>query len=164
MPSIDVNVMVPHASVDVAVPNALLISLASGLQPKVKPVPPVVMVGAVRSSVHVVVLDAVDVLPHASLAIHVLVCDREQPVLTTAPSLCNKVVAPHASVAVAVPRAAFIDEATGLQPRDVAVPPVVNDGPVLSLVHVTVLEIVDVLLQASFAVNVLVCERPQPVL
>ena len=71
---------------------------------------------------------------------------------------------PQPSVALAVPSAAFIAEAVGLQPSDVAVPPVVIDGPVLSLVHVTVLDIVDVLPQPSLAVNVLVCERPHPVL
>ena len=43
--------------------------------------PPVVIEGAVTSSVQFAVLDAVDVLPHASVAIHVLVCDRPQPVL-----------------------------------------------------------------------------------
>ena len=35
---------------------------------------------------------------------------------------------------------------------------------VLSKVHVTVLEVVDVLLHPSLAVKVLVCDRPQPVL
>ena len=37
-------------------------------------------------------------------------------------------------------------------------------GGVLSSVHVTVLEVVAVLLQASLAVNVLVSERSQPLL
>ena len=81
------TVVGPHASVVLAVPNALLISLAAGLQPKLKLVPPVVIVGGVESSVHVTVLDAVDVLPHASVANHVLVCDREQLLLTIGASL-----------------------------------------------------------------------------
>ena len=46
----------------------------------------------------------------------------------TAPSVNDKVGEPHSSVAVAVPRAALISEAEGLQPSDVAVPDVVIDG------------------------------------
>ncbi len=63
LPSLDVTVGSPHASVAVAVPNAPLISPADGLQPSDVDVPPVVSVGGVRSSIHVTVLDAVDVLP-----------------------------------------------------------------------------------------------------
>jgi hypothetical protein len=43
------------------------------------------------------------VLLQASIAVNVLVCDRSQPVLTIEPSLEVIVIAPHASVAVAVP-------------------------------------------------------------
>jgi hypothetical protein len=46
--------------------------------------------------------------------------------------------------------------AVGLHPRVVAVPVAVIDGGVRSLVHVTVLEVVEVLPQPSLAVNVLV--------
>ena len=52
--------------------------------------------------------------------------------------------------------------ATGLHPSVFVVPPVVSTGPVLSEVHVTVLDVVAVLPQPSLAVKVLVCERPQP--
>jgi hypothetical protein len=62
-----------HASVAVAVPSALLISPADGLHPRDVPVPPVVNTGGVRSAVQVTVLDAVEVLPQASRAVHVLV-------------------------------------------------------------------------------------------
>ena len=68
------------------------------------------------------------------------------------------VTAPQASVAVAVPKAASISLAEGLQPRVVAVPVAMIDGGVLSLIHVTVLEAVDELPQPSDAVNVLVCD------
>ena len=163
-PSLCVKVVKPQASVAVAVPNALLIAPALGLQPSVKLVPPVVKVAGLLSSVHVAVLAAVEVLPQASLAIHVLVCDREQPELTTGPSVGDKVGVPQASVAVAVPSAEFIFPAEGLQPNARAAPPVVIVGAVTSAVHVTVLDTVAVLLHASLAVNVLVCERPQPVL
>ena len=60
---------------------------------------------------------------------------------------------------MAVPSALLIDETTGLHPSDAAVPPVVNVGGVLSLVHVTVLDIVAVLPQSSVALNVRICER-----
>jgi hypothetical protein len=74
-------VVAPQASLAVAVPKALLISPADGLHPSVVVVPPVVITGGVRSAVHVTVLDAVAVLPQASLAVNVLVCEREHPVL-----------------------------------------------------------------------------------
>ena len=73
-----------------------------------------------------------------------------------APSLVVIVVGPQASVAVALPRAASISLAAGLQPSVLAVPLAVMDGEVRSDVHVTVLEAVAVLPQASLAVNVLV--------
>src|SRR6185436_2548244 len=125
-------------------------------------VPLAVIVGGVASLVHVTVLAAVAVLPQASTAVNVLVCERPQLLLLTDPSdEVILVTAPQASVAVAEPRAALISDAAGLQPRDVAVPLAVIEGGVLSWVHVTVLAAVAVLPQASTAVNVLVCERPQ---
>ncbi len=49
----------------------------------------------------------VAVLPQSSVAVNVLVCVRSQPLLITAPSLeVIFVMLPHASVAVAVPKAA----------------------------------------------------------
>ena len=73
LPSLCVTVGTPHASVAVAVPNAVLSTTASGLHPNVNPAPPVKIVGGVTSAVHVTVLDAVDVLPQKSLAVNVLV-------------------------------------------------------------------------------------------
>ena len=70
-------------------------------------------------------------------------------------SLVVIVTGPHASVAVAEPRAALISEAEGLQPRVVAVPDAVIVGGVTSAVHDTVLEVVALLPHASTAVNVL---------
>ena len=63
---------------------------------------------------------------------------------------------PHASVAVAVPSAAFMSLADGLHPNVSVVPLGDNVGGVISYVHVTVLDEVDVLPQPSFAVKVLV--------
>ena len=72
-PSLEVIVVLPQASVAVAVPSALLISAVDGLHPSVVVVPPVTITGAVLSAVHVIVREAVAVLPQASLAVHVLV-------------------------------------------------------------------------------------------
>ena len=119
-------------------------------------------VGGVTSLVHVTILVVVAVLPHASITINVLVCDSVHPTVETVPSLCVIVGAPHASVAVAEPNAVFIADRVGLQPRVVLLYVPVNTGDVTSLVHVTVLEAVDVLLQASVAVKVLVCDLVQP--
>ena len=73
--------------------------------------------GDVLSLVHVTVLDTVAVLPQASLAVNVLVCDLAQPLLVIAPSLEVIVGVLQASVAVAVPHAAFISACDGLQPK-----------------------------------------------
>ena len=161
LPSLEVIVVLPHASVAVAVPSAALISAADGLQPSVVVVPLVVTTGAVLSTDHVIVLDAVAVLPHASIAVNVLICEREQLLLTIPPSLEVTVVFPQASVAVAVPSAPLISAADGLQPSVVVVPPVVITGAALSPNQVIVLDAVAVLPHASLAVNVLVCEREQ---
>jgi hypothetical protein len=156
LPSLDSTVGVPQKSVAVAVPSAPLISPADGLQPSVVVAPPDVSTGGVLSSAQVTTRHAVEVLPHASLAVNVLFCERLHPLLTTRPSLGVTVGVPQKSVAVAVPNAPLISPADGLQPSVVVVPPDVSTGGVLSAVHVTVLAAVDVLLHASFAVNVLV--------
>jgi len=75
-----------------------------------------VITGAVISAVHVTVLESVAVLPQASVAINVLVCDLLHDVLTILPSLDDTVGVPQASVAVAEPSAALIAAAEGLQP------------------------------------------------
>ena len=71
---------------------------------------------------------------------------------------------PTLSVADAVPRAASIAAEDGLQARAplAGVPVAVIVGAVISSVHVAVRDVVDVLVQASVAVNVLVCERRHP--
>src|SRR6266516_1630427 len=118
------------------------------------------IVGGVLSLVHVTVLEAVAVLPQASVAVHVLVCDLAQVPLT-APSTGVSVNVPQASVAVADPRAASIAADVGLHPGVNVVPVAVITGGVFELVHVTVLEAVAVLPQASVAVDVLVCDLAQ---
>jgi len=80
------------------------------------------------------------------------------------PSPDATVGVPQASVAVALPSAPFIVAVDGLQPRANVLPFAVIVGPVTSAVHVAVREVVTVLLQASVAVNVLVCDRKHPLL
>src|SRR5688572_25761917 len=120
--------------------------------------------GAVRSAVHVTVLDAVEVLPQKSLAVNVLVCERLHPLLLTLPSLVDTVGTPQASDALAVSVAASRALTSSIQSRSTALPVLVNTGAVRSAVHVTVLDAVEVLPQKSLAVNVLVCERLHPLL
>jgi uncharacterized membrane protein HdeD (DUF308 family) len=160
-PSINVTVGVEQASVAVAVPNAPSIVAVEGLQPSARAFPLVVIAGPVTSAVHVAILAAVEVLPHASIAVNVLVCEREQILVTIAPSINVTVGVEQASVAVAVPNAPSIVAVDGLQPSARAFPLVVIAGPVTSAVHVAVLAAVEVLPHASIAVNVLVCEREQ---
>jgi hypothetical protein len=90
--------------------------------------------------------------------VNVLVCDALQVVVDIVPSIAVIVAVLQPSVAVAVPRAASISEAEGLQPRVVVVPLAVMDGPLRSRIHVTVEEAVAELPQPSEAVKVLVCE------
>ena len=148
-----VTVGVPHASdavglLIVGIASLHSISTLAGV---------LVNTGPRLSGVHVIVLDAVAVLPHASLAVNVLVCEREQLLLVILPSLEVMVVLPQASVAVAEPSAALRSAADGLQPNVVVVPLVDITGAVRSsLAHVTVLDAVAVLPQASLAVHVLV--------
>jgi hypothetical protein len=105
----------------------------------------------------------VAVLPQASTAVNVLVCDLEQPVELILPSEeVILVTGPQASVADAEPRALLISEAKGLQPSVVADPLAVIVGGTWSLVHVTVLTAVAELPQPSEAINVLVCEALHP--
>src|SRR6186997_2561485 len=84
------------------------------------------------------VLEVVAVLPQASLAVNVLVCDALHEVVDIVASIAEIVVVLQPSVAVAEPRAASISEAEGLQPREVVVPFALTVGGVLSVDHVAV--------------------------
>jgi hypothetical protein len=109
----------------------------------------------------VTVCCVVAVLPHASVATKVLVCEAEHEVVDTAPSVKDIVGELQPSLAVAEPSAAVISDAEGLQPRVVTVLVAVMEGGLRSLVHVTVAEAVAELPQPSEAENVLVCEAEQ---
>ena len=80
------------------------------------------------SSVHVAVLDVVEVLLQASVEINVLVCERPHPVLDTLPLVNVTVGVPQASVEVAVPNAASIVAADGLQPNARGLPVALMKG------------------------------------
>lgn len=92
------------------------------------------IVGEVRSPVHVTVLEVVEVLPHASKAVNVLSSDLVQPLVVIEPSTDVIVGVLHASVAVALPSAALISEAVGLHPRVNVVPIAVIVGGVRSII------------------------------
>ena len=74
-PSTADNVKTPQASVAVALPSAASIVADDGLHPSVVPVPVAVITGVDAEEAQVTVLDTVAVLPHASVAVNVLVCD-----------------------------------------------------------------------------------------
>ena len=162
-PSIAVIVVVLQPSVAVAVPSAALISEAEGLQPSVVVVPVAVMDGPLRSRIHVTVAEAVAELPQPSEAVNVLVCEALHEVVVTGPSETITAGVLQAAVAVAEPRAALISEAEGLQPSVATAPVIIIVGGLGALVHVTVVEAVAVLPQASMAVNVLVLEAEHDV-
>src|SRR4029079_587700 len=143
--SVEVIDTVPHASLAVGVPNDGVsghsMVAATGME---------VNTGAVLS-VTVIVCDAVAVLPHASVAINVLV--RVYSLAQVPGALASVEVidtVPHASLAVGVPNDGVSGHsmvaATGTE---------VNTGAVLS-VTVIVCDAVAVLPHASVAINVLV--------
>src|SRR5207344_3006950 len=148
-----------QASVAVALPRAA--ATLAGLQPSGTSAYDPVNVGGVRSSVQVAVLVIDDELLQASIAINVLVCDLKHPLeITGASDEVILVTAAQASVAVALPRAAAT--LAGLQPSGTSAYDPVNVGGVRSSVQVAVLVIDDELLQASIAINVLVCDLKHP--
>ena len=92
--------------------------------------------GGSVSSVQVTVrLAAVAAFPQASLTFHVRVWLRWQPVLVTALVTAPGVTGPQLSVALAVPSAASITAALGLQPSVKVVPLAVITGASVSSVQ-----------------------------
>jgi hypothetical protein len=162
-PSVNVMVGELQPSVAVAVPRAASISEAVGLQPRVVIVLVAVTEGTLRSRVHVTVEEAVAELPQPSVEKNVLVCEAEQLLVTTAPSVKLTAGVPQAAEAVAVPSAAAISEAEGLHPSVVTLLITVMVGGLGAFVHVTVDEAVAVLPQPSLATKVLVCDAEHEV-
>ena len=95
-------------------------------------------------------------MPHASIAVHVLVTMRLNPVAQLAALSVEPVIVtvgvPHASDAVG----ATTDGMAAKHSRSTLAGVLVNTGAVLSAVHVTVRDAVEVFPQASLAVHVLV--------
>ena len=119
----------------VAVPKAVLIASAVGLQPKSEFAFAAVMTGIVKSILYVTVtLFSTAALPQASITFHVRVTDQKQPlVFTGSPVVTIGVSAPsQLSCAVAVPKAVLMASAVGLQPRSAFVFAAVITGGVLS--------------------------------
>jgi len=103
-------------------------SATEGLQPRVATAPVIIIAGGLGALVHVTVVEAVAVLPQASVATNVLVLEAEHDVVDIAPSLDVTDAVPQPSEAVAVPSAAVISEAEGLQPRVATAPVIVITG------------------------------------
>ena len=115
-PSVNVTIGVLQAAVAVADPSAAVIADEVGLQPRVTKAGVIIMVGALGALSQVTVLEVVAELPQPSTAVNILVCEEEQLLVDTAPSVNVIVAMLHASVAEADPSAAVISEASGLQP------------------------------------------------
>ncbi len=160
-PSVNVTIGVLHAAVAVAEPSAAVISEAEGLQPRVTKAGVIIIVGGLGALSQLTVLEVVAELPQPSMAVNILVCEEEQLLVDTAPSVNVIVAMLQPSVADAEPSAAVISEAKGLQPSGTSAYDPVNAGGIRSLVQLTVLVMVAVLPQASVAVNILVCEDEQ---
>ena len=135
LPVLTEGVMLLQASVTVAVPNAASMSAAVGLQPKANVEPVALIIGRVISSVQITVLvTSIAALPQASETFHLLVCEREQPLLTTASVVGVGEPVPQSSVAEASPKAASMFSAVGLQTEGRGVAAVsVMTGGVLSI-------------------------------
>jgi hypothetical protein len=93
-------------------------------------------------------------LPQASVAVKVLVCVRLQPLEMRIPSKKETTGVPQLSVAEAVPSAALIWAAVGLQPAFNVVPEAVISGAIVSTTQVMVRDVPDTLPQASAAEKV----------
>jgi hypothetical protein len=134
-PATAVIVGVPQPSVADEAAITLVVVGNVGLHPKANPVVGTFNVGAVESSVQVYVTVFVAVLPQASVAITVNVCD-----LPHVP-----VIEPAVAVIVGVPQPSVADEAAitlsivgnvGLHPKANPVVGTVNSGAVVSSVQV----------------------------
>jgi hypothetical protein len=86
-PSVNVTIGVLQAAVAVAEPRAAVISEAEGLQPRVTEAGIIIMVGALGALSQVTVLEVVAELPQPSTAVNILVCEEEQLVVDTVPSV-----------------------------------------------------------------------------
>ena len=156
-PSEDVTLTELQLSVAVAEPSASSISAALGLHPRspllaIEPV--AVMTGAMVSTVQLMVLDILAVLPQLSVAVKVLVCVCSHPLndTDTGPSEAIVVTGPQLFVAVADPRASSISAAEGLHPRSPLLeiePVATTNGAMVSTVQLMVLETLALLPQSS---------------
>lgn len=154
-PRAEVIVGVPQASVATAAPGA---GTPVGLQPRLLPGGQKVNTGGVTSTVQVNVCVQVELLPQASVAVYVLVCERWQPLEVIEPSAEVMVGTPQSSVAEAAPGPGT---PVGLQPKSLPGGQKVNTGGVESIVQLKVLVQVLVSPQAS-AVMVMTRVRVQP--
>jgi len=153
---------VEQLSVTDAAPKAALICVCVGLHTTAV-ADPNVITGACISLVKVTVCDAVPILPHASVTVHVLITEREQPDPVSAPTFpvaVNPVLQLSITLAT-VPNAFAISVVVGLHNTVVAGFSVIT-GTCVSLVKVIVWFAVPILPHASTALHVLTIVLVQP--
>ena len=102
-------------------------------------------------------------MPHASVTVQLFVAVKLQPVPRTSAAIVPVATNPveQLSVTDAVPKAALICVCVGLHTTAVTDPNVIT-GACISLVKVTVCDVVPILPHASVTVHVLITEREQP--
>jgi hypothetical protein len=120
------------------------------------------MTGGLVSLLYWTVWEAVPVLPQASVTVQFLVVEKLHPEPVSVPTvpLATRSLL-QLSVTLAVPKAAAICAAVGLQASGPAAVSVMTGG-LVSLLYWTVWEAVPVLPQASVTVQFLVVEKLQP--
>jgi hypothetical protein len=152
---------VEQLSLTIAVPKAAVISAGVGLQSTV-PAGVKSITGSSVSLVYVSVWEVVPVLPQVSVTVQFLVVEKLQPepVSVAWVPVAIKPVE-QLSLTVAVPKAAVISAGVGLQSTVPAGVKLIT-GSSVSLVYVSVWEVVPVLPQASVTVQFLVVENVQP--
>jgi hypothetical protein len=153
-------------SVTDALPKAPLISVAVGLHRGTVEAGVTVITGLVVSLVKLTVWEAVPVLPHASVTVHVLVTEWVHPDPVSAPRVPVALrPVEQLSVTEAVPNALLMSVADGLHRAIVEGAVRVITGLVVSRVKLTVCEAVPMLPHASVTVHVFVTEwvHPAPV-
>lgn len=146
-----------------AFPNPSSITSGSGLQPSEIMVSVKLNTGAVVSTNHWIVLKAVSVFPHESVAMNMLLCERMHPLTTMVSLVVEKFTIPQfSSTEGGKPNAICIAIESGLHPRFSRLSLTRKMGAMVSTNHCTVLKTVSLLPQESVAIKVLICVRMQP--
>ena len=114
------------------------------------------------STIQSIVLDAVCLLPHPSVAVKVRVFVRIHPNSKTGLSEYSTETFPQLSSALAVPRDCSREKLSGLHPACNDAPYRFSTGGIVSMIQCTVLDVLLTLPHESWEVNVLVCDLSHP--